>query len=318
VKLQQILTFVAVYQERSFTAAANRIHATQSGLSMQIKELEGRIGVSLFERSPKGVTPTMAGQKLYRRALEIVRQVEGLREEMRLIRGEATGSVSVGLMPTFTRSALGPAIARFTTTYPFVKLKIFEAYSAVLTEMVSREELDFAIVPPTSSTDGIAAQHLARDSEVLVTAVTTSRKHLAPIKLSQAGPLKLIVPSIGNARRERLDRYLAVVGAEVESIIEMDAMMATLSLIQHSDWCSILPATLCHSDIDGARRKLHPLETPELGVDYVLITPAAKSMSAITQGFADELTDEIRRACSDWRMLTSGAPAASAEADKKT
>jgi LysR family nitrogen assimilation transcriptional regulator len=299
-KLQQILTFVTVYQEKSFTAAAERIHATQSGLSMQIKELEDRIGVKLFDRSPKGVEPTVAGRKLYGTALDLVRQVEALREEMRTIKGEVSGSVSIGLMPTFTRSTLAPVIADFAAACPYVELKVFEAYSAVLTEMVCREQLDFAIVPPTAAMDGIFQEYIGRDREVLVTSVRTSHRHLEPVSLKNAGPLKLILPSAGNARRQKLDRHLATVGATVGSTIEMDAMMATLSLIEHSDWCSILPATLCHPDLDGTRRKLHPLESPELTVDYVLITSAATVLSSAARQFADGLVKQIRETCSHW------------------
>lgn len=301
-KLQQILTFVAVYQERSFTAAAERIHATQSGLSMQIKELEERIGVKLFERSPKGVEPTAAGQKLYARALEVVRQVEGLREEMRSIRGQVTGTVKVGLMPTFTRSAIAPVIDRFVRQWPFVELKVYEAYSAVLTDMVAREQLDFAIVPPTAETDGVRSEHVVRDRELLVTSVNTPTRHLEPVSLRELDPLKLILPDAGNARRRKLDRYLGSLDVQIAARIEMDAMMATLSLIESSDWCAILPATLCHQDIDGLKRKLHPLKEPELTVDYVLITPATSMMPEAARAFADDLVSQIRRTCESWDM----------------
>lgn len=301
-KFQQILTFVAVYQERSFTAAAERIHATQSGLSMQIKELEERIGVRLFDRSPKGVEPTAAGQRLYEHALKVLRDVESLREEMHAIRGEVTGSVSAGLMPTFTRAALAPAIAEFAAESPHVDIRIVEAYSAVLTDMVRREQLDFAIVPPTSDADGIRSQHVARDRELLVTSVNTPRQHLETVSLADAGPLKLILPGTGNARREKLDRHLASVGARVESRIEMDAMMATLSLIEHSDWCAILPTTLCHPDLDGRRRKLHPLVDPELSVDYTLITPVTGLVSSPARAFSDRVTEQIKAICRDWNV----------------
>ncbi|MEX2495082.1 MAG: LysR family transcriptional regulator [Woeseia sp.] len=299
-KLQQILTFVAVYQERSFTAAAERIHATQSGLSMQIKELEERIGTKLFERSPKGVDPTVAGQKLYARALEVVRQVEGLREELRNIRDEVAGTVSVGLMPTFTRSAIAPVIADFAAASPYVNFKIFEAYSAVLSDMVRREQLDFAIVPPTADTDGLVTEYIARDRELFVTTANTDRAHLEPVALREVQPLKLIVPGEGNTRRRKLERYFSTLGVTVDARIEMDAMMATLSLIEHSDWCAILPATLCHADIRGDVRKLHPLEGPELSVDYILISPAATIMSSVARSFADQLVQQIRDTCKSW------------------
>ena len=308
-KFQQILTFVAVYQERSFTAAAERIHATQSGLSMQIKELEERIGVRLFDRSPKGVEPTAAGQRLYEHALKVLRDVESLREEMHAIRGEVTGSVSAGLMPTFTRAALAPAIAAFAAESPHVDISIVEAYSAVLTDMVRREQVDFAIVPPTADADGLLSQHVARDRELLVTSVNTPRQHLDSVSLADVGPLKLIVPGASNARREKVDRYLASVGARVESKIEMDAMMATLSLIEHSDWCAILPATLCHPDLDGSRRKLHPLVNPELSVDYTLITPATGLVSSPARDFADRVTEQIKTICRDWDVSAAAGAA---------
>ena len=60
--LRQLATFVGVYEERSFSKAARRLNATQSGLSMQTQLLEERIGTRLFDRSPRGVTPTYAGR----------------------------------------------------------------------------------------------------------------------------------------------------------------------------------------------------------------------------------------------------------------
>jgi DNA-binding transcriptional LysR family regulator len=109
-KLQQIATFVVVYQERSFTAAAERIHATQSGLSMQIKELEDSLGLQLFERSTRGVEPTVAGEKFYGHALRLLRELDETRHEMRAMKGADTGTVRAGLMPTFARAALPPAV----------------------------------------------------------------------------------------------------------------------------------------------------------------------------------------------------------------
>lgn len=301
-KLQQILTFVTVYQERSFTAAAERIHATQSGLSMQIKELEDRVGVKLFDRSPKGVTPTAPGEQLYKHALKLIRQVDRLRREMAAISGEVTGSVKAGLMPTFTRAALAPAIAKFAADYPYVSLQIVEAYSAVLTDMVAREQIDFAIVPPkpSAASDAVVSEHIARDRELLVTPLGSPLEHLAPVRLEDAGPLKLIVPTPENARREKIDRYLSITGANVDAMMEMDAMMATLSLIQHSDWCAILPSTLCFPDMDGRERKLHPLVDPDLEVDYMLIRPVTAELSVSARTFADGLVSEIRRTCDDW------------------
>ena len=305
IKLQQILTFVAVYQERSFTAAAERIHATQSGVSMQIKELEERVGARLFERSPRGVEATAAGRKLYTHALEVVRQVDGLREEMRLIRGEFTGRVSMGVMPTFARSSLAEVLAQFATEWPYVDLHVVEDYSVELIEMVSREQLDFAIVPPTTDAAGIRATYIARDREFLVTSTQTASRHLEPVSLRDLDPVKLIRPSERNARRRKLDLYFETLGVEPAATIDMDSVMATIHLVEQSDWCAILPGTLCQADIDGRLRKLHPLIGPELTHDYVLITPATVQISPAARELADSLMADIRKTCESWESLAS-------------
>ena len=304
-KLRQIATFIAVYQERSFTAAAIRVHATQSGVSMQIKELEEGVGLQFFERSARGVEPTPAGERFYAHAMRVTHELQSLRDQMSAIKGQVTGSVTAGLMPTFTRAALSPAVQRFSATYPLVNVRIVEAYSAVLTEAVANEEIDFAIVPPSSSDPRLHAQYISQDQELFVTSPHTERVHLSPINIGKAGPLKLILPTHRNARRARLDAYLQGVGANVAAILEMDAMMGTLELIAASEWVAILPGALCYPDLAGGTRKVHPIDEPPLFVDYVLITPASRLLGSAAKGFADSLKAEIIRLGEDTRARTN-------------
>jgi DNA-binding transcriptional LysR family regulator len=85
----------------------------------------------------------------------------------------------------------------------------------------------------------------------------------------------------------------------------MDSVMGTIHLVEESDWCAILPGTLCHSDLDGRARKLHPLTGPELTHDYVLITPATVQISPAARELADSLTARIRQTCEVWESLAS-------------
>jgi DNA-binding transcriptional LysR family regulator len=120
------------------------------------------------------------------------------------------------------------------------------------------------------------------------------------VALAKAGPLRLILPTRGNARRARLDTYLESVGVQVAAVLEMDAMMGTLDLIANSDWVSILPATVCFPDLDGGARRVHPVIDPPLTVDYVLITPATRTIGAAAQSFAETLSGQIRRIGEAW------------------
>lgn len=76
--LKQIRYFVAVAEERSFTAAAERLHITQPPLSRQIQLLEESLGVQLIERDNRPLTLTEAGRLFYEQSLQLLTRVEQL------------------------------------------------------------------------------------------------------------------------------------------------------------------------------------------------------------------------------------------------
>jgi LysR family transcriptional regulator, nitrogen assimilation regulatory protein len=90
-------------------------------------------------------------------------------------------------MPTFSRAALSPAVAEYTAAFPYVNLKIVEAYSAVLTDRVAREELDLAIVPPVPADARLRSSHVSRDHELFVTSSRSKRRHLEPVSMADVG-----------------------------------------------------------------------------------------------------------------------------------
>lgn len=295
-KLSQIRYFAAVYEEGSFTAAARRENATQSGLSMQIKDLEAAVGAQLFVRLPSGVEPTPIGTRLYGHCTELLRKLSDMRKDIAAASEALSGDIHIGLMPTFTRAVLAPALTTFTDAYPHVNVRITEAYSAVLSEAVAGQLLDFAVVPPGQVPVGVSSSHMARDREYLVTGPATDRRHLEPVVIArETKPLRLVLPGPQNARRVRINEYLKGCGAQIEAVMEMDAMMGTLDLVAHSNWVTILPGALCAPDLDGRTRKLHPLSEPALDVSYAMIEPATRSLSTPARLFAEELKRSVER-----------------------
>ncbi|MGI9402847.1 MAG: LysR family transcriptional regulator [Rhizobiaceae bacterium] len=297
VKLQHLRFFVAIYEERSITAAAKRVHATQSGVSMQLRYLEDILGVKLFERASTGVIPTKAGDRIYWRAARILLELGGLERDVEAQTGKLHGIVRVGIMPTFARSILAPVLERFSRENEYVEVKVTEGYSSFLTQQVIEGILDFAVVPNAVMPDGLRSSFLDTDLEIFATAIDTDRKHLEPVALSDLEPLKLALPGQENARRPKIDAYLSQYNVPVHSVMELDSMMATLDIVSKGEWVSILPGCTCLPDIEDLRIKLHPITKPKMTVDYVLIEPATKSTSVITQMFIDELADEIRSGC---------------------
>ena len=284
---------VAVYEEASFTRAAAREGATQSGVSQHVAAVEQAVGVPLFDRTSDGVRPTPAGRRYYAHAIEVLRHLEDAAGEARAAAGGLTGQVRAGLMPTFTRAALAPALDRFLADYPQVQVEVVEGYSGALTDMVLSEALDFAMVPATAGTVGLTVTHLARDREMLVSGPAMGLVHDAPVRLAELGPLQVVVPTAANARRATLEEYFATHGVQIERMIEMDAMLGTLGLVARSRWVTVLPGLICVADADGTRRRISPIEGPALHSDFVAIRPARRPLSPQARLFLDTMQGEV-------------------------
>jgi len=293
--LKDIRLFAAVYEERSFTAAAAREHATQSGVSQHIRKLEDRFNVRLFERRGSSVVPTPAADAYYRHCTELLRAHDAASQTLHRFGNLLAGEIVIGLMPTMTRCALGPALAAFLDQHPNVVVRIVEAYSGVLTEQVRAGALAFAIVPAFLGGTGLRQTPFARTPEVLVAAAGARIEHLRPVRLATLGPIKLVVPGAQNTRRKTIETYLASNGVEVERLLELDAMLGTLDLVATTDWVTILPGVMMARDVEPGRYALGPLAEPALALDLVLIESSRREMPPAARAFAELLSGETMR-----------------------
>jgi LysR family nitrogen assimilation transcriptional regulator len=292
IALRQIRAVIAVCEEGSFTRAAAREHATQSGVSQHVANVERTLGVKLFERSSVGVTPTPAGLRYYKRCVEAVGLLESAGEEMRALAGFVTGDLRIGLMPTFTRAALAPTLEKFVPRHPDVRLHIVEGYSGMLTEMVLADELDFAVVPTFEGRTGLKSRLIIRDQEMLLSSRTRGLRPLSPIRLQDCVPLKMVVPGPDNIRRRNLEVYLQTHGVEVAQMIEMDAMIGTLEFVTRTDWVTVLPGLICVNDISDGNLVVNPIDPP-LFAEFVAITPARRTLSTQARLFLEQFEAEV-------------------------
>jgi LysR family transcriptional regulator, nitrogen assimilation regulatory protein len=300
--LRDIRLFVAVYEERSFTAAALRENATQSGVSQHIRKIEARFGVKLFARGSSGVVPTPAGDSYYRHCIDVLRSNEAATRALLDFSSGLGGEISVGLMPTMTRCAMAPALARFMDMHPNVVVRITEAYSAVLTQQVRGGELDFAVVPAFADAVGLKSRLLARTPEVLVSNGHLGVPHMEPVRLSDLGSLKVVVPSGQNTRRRSLETYFSSNGVRIGRVLELDAMLGTLDLVASTGWVTILPGVMMASDIESRHYVINPLTDPPLETDLVLIEPARQPLSPAAETFLTVLEQETTRLNGLWKQ----------------
>ncbi len=297
-KLQQLKYFAAVYENGSFSAAAEKVNATQSGLSMHVSQIEKRYDIQLFTRTSSGVTPTESGRAFYEDAIRVLAAARRAEDRLRTLSKTVVGHVHVGLMPTFTRAVLTPVLLRFAEEFPSVRLSISEAYSDVLAKDVAEGLLDFAVVPASYRiSDVLASKTMGVDRECLACGV---HRKLAlvdgEVDLRDMAPLRLVLPGQSNARLQRIKNYLMVNEIAVADILELDTMHGTLGIVASSDWVTILPGIMCLPDLDGKRRQIAPLGNPPLTVDYTRIELIKRPLSTAAQAFADILQEELNAA----------------------
>lgn len=292
-KFQQLKFFVAVYEEGSFSAGAARMNATQSGLSMHVRELEKRYDVVLFERSSAGVQPTETGRQFYKEAISVLNASEVARNKLKELSGVLSDHINIGLMPAFARAVLSPTLLRFAKEQKHVRVSVSEAYSGQLSLDVAEGKLDFAVVPFYNSDLDLSATSMGEDQECLACSANTKLSMGSEAILSELPPLKMILPSKANARRPLIEHYLSVNGIELEETMELDTMFGTLDLVANSEWVSILPAVLSPPDKDGHKRLFTPLANPPLSVEYMRITHKARPLSKAATAFAEVLQEEL-------------------------
>src|SRR5262249_42933280 len=137
---------------------------------------------------------------------------------------------------------------------------------------------------------------LLRDREMLVSAKGRTGLHGMPVRLAEAGHLKVVLPGYQNTRRGNIGSYFATNGITVAQRLELDSMTGTLDIVRNSGWVAVLSSIIMASDRDGSQFEIRPLIDPRLDVDFVLIEPARRAMQPAARHFAVVLKSESERA----------------------
>jgi len=187
--IKQLQYFIAIAEEKNLTAAANRLHMTQPPLSIQLKQLEQELGVKLFERSNKGMELTDKGNILYKRAVNLVNNMEDIKNEIQETEKGKKGVLTLGIN-TLSLSGFPELLREFHIKYPLVSLKIVQNDSFYLVEMIKTRAIEMAFVRLPLEQRGLTYHHLINEPFFFV---TNQRKQT--ITLEEISQIPLIIPS---------------------------------------------------------------------------------------------------------------------------
>jgi DNA-binding transcriptional LysR family regulator len=141
-ELYQLRTFVAVAEAGHLTQASERLHLSQPAVSAQIKALEERLEIRLFERTATGMELTGAGRELLALARKVLDAAEEMKHAAMQLKGEIVGTLRIGAVSDPGSNRLGELMACALQRHPRLKLELHHEMTGAALEGVRDGELD--------------------------------------------------------------------------------------------------------------------------------------------------------------------------------
>ena len=246
----QLRSFLAIVDTGSFTRAAERVHKTQSAVSMHIRRLEERLGCQLFAKHGRGVRLSIDGEKLVDYARRML-QIEASALSSIAQKGLA-GRVRLGMPDDYAEPFLPDILTRFSARHPLVEVSVICEASTALAERINARDLDLAVVTDCGDIRGvevireeplvwIAAPHaridLGRPLPMALGGPTCNWRRLATAAIDRAGiPTRVLLVSNNHAA------IAPVVAAGLAiGVLPLGAVRGALRVVEEAEGLPPLP-----------------------------------------------------------------------------
>jgi DNA-binding transcriptional LysR family regulator len=252
VDLRQLEALLAVAEEGSFTAAADRLHTVQSNVSGHVHQLESELGVQLLVRGRRGAVPTEFGERVLDRARAIRSELGALRKDLSMLQGLETGHATLGVVGTVSRWLVPALVDEMRRVAPALSLRLTEGASERLAVEVADRELASAVVTEPVSDPRLVVEHL-RDEDLVGLVPAALDLGPEPVPLAAFSNHPLILPPSGNPLRDEVDVAARAERVELRVPIEVEGIRLIADLVASDAGVSILPETAVPDDHPAVR-----------------------------------------------------------------
>ncbi|MEX1828271.1 LysR family transcriptional regulator [Luteibacter sp. CQ10] len=293
-----ISVFVRVVEAKSFSAAAQHLEMTPSGVSRAISRLEESLGARLFFRSTRSLRLTDDGSAFYARCKEILADLTEATEALGYARTKPAGKLRVAASSAVGRSAIIPNLVEFERRYPDIRLELTMCdYPFDLNE----EGFDCAIRMGELADSSLIARKIGHFSNVLCAAPAYLQRHGTPGSiddLKSHRTINFVYPTTGKPYQWQFDTPGGRVAVDVdahmlindgESVIQ--AAVAGLGIIQ-------TPHCLAANALAKGQLEIVMPDTISTGSNLWIVYPQKRHLSARVQAFI-EWTSELFQRTSD-------------------
>ena len=284
IKLKQLTYLESLARHRHFGRAANECSISQPALSVQISQLEARLGVILFERGRNGAIITPDGIEVVQRAREILEKVSDLSDYANSSAGMA-GPLRIGIIPTITPYILPAMLKMVQDQYPALEPQIRESRTEQLVEELCSGNLDLIIAALPINNRLIAMEGLFDDPFVLAVPENrpTPQHHSELLHFIRAEHLLLLEE--GHCLRDQALQHCDVAGIQYGKIYGTSNITTLVQMVANGMGITILPRMCLSLELRDAAIKLVPFQKPvpyrRVGIGWRLSTPNIRRMEVM-------------------------------------
>ncbi len=233
----------------SITAAAKKLYISQPSLSYIVSKVEQDVGVKLFERKNYPLTLTYAGEKYVETARKILALNDNLRRELLDIGLGEKGQINLGIPTERAGYMLPEVLMRFKEKFPGVEVRLFEANSDTLLEQLTRDEINFYIIPRSRSElpEGIKTELIYKEKLYLVTGPDVVKPEMMKegsdtvVNLGSLKQMPFILLKKGHAIRKKTDSVLRRHKISPQQIMEVSSCISAVQLARGGLGVTIVP-----------------------------------------------------------------------------
>ena len=311
-ELRDLHALIAIAETGSLSAASRRLRLTQPALTASLQRLEVAVGVGLVTRHSRGAVLTEEGQYVLQKARDVVHDVGQIALVHDALALEPAGEIRLGLPTTVAGGLIPELIPLMLARYPLIRLHVVEAMSGVLQDQLQLGRLDLAVLFDSAPWAGLRCTPLLTETLYLLLPADHPLAVLTAVDLETVAALSLVLPSVANSIRKRIEMACQEKGLTLTVLADVDSLPGLLGLVR-AGYCTVLPKYLAKGDIDAGHIVAVVVENPTLRWMLHLATrrDAPRPRASMATGKIIHSACANLVSCGDWaaEIITSQAPA---------
>ncbi|ENX59099.1 MULTISPECIES: LysR family transcriptional regulator [Acinetobacter] len=248
--LQQIMVLTEI---GTINQAAEALCMTQPSLTNSIKKLEHDLGVTLFERTSKGVKPTLYTEHILKQAPQILQQLDTLHKEIKLLSSGQVGEIHIGTGPVIMHALMKDVIPLFSKQYPEIEVHLYVDHPKTIIEKIENGILDLGILSTeyVDLTDEFISIPLLQDPTVFVVRTGHPLLEIEDLKFEHLIDYPFALPRVAKQKKQWLKAQTHA-GRSAHISLTVNDYDLLLHYVMHSDAITAGPSHLFQS-LQGER-----------------------------------------------------------------